>query len=195
LPSVAEKKPAMQPPHEPGPLAPGLRGSQMARSYEMTPEEYSALSDRQQATVQFNTGLLEAAQQDEAAGGSEATKNYLSRLGIETKSQRELDEVLQLDRLVSEKILEKLGYPNATQDAASTMRWARGDIDAAGDARRLSNAQSIGELAAAGLTASLQSTGQRSLTASEALPGYGATAADNVIRQAYTNMVDSRFDL
>lgn len=186
----------MPAPRDPTPLAEDLRESRMSNTYQMSQEDYDALTDRQKAVVQFNTGMLEAAALDDEAGNTDATTEYLARLGIETRSDRELDEFLQLDRLITESILEKLGDKNALLDSASTMRWARGDIDAAGDGRRVDQARSIGEIMAPELALSLATTGSTSLMPGQApRPGYGTSLNDMTVQEAYLNMIDSRFEL
>ena len=94
------------------------------------------------------------------------------------------------------KILEKLGDPKALQSAADTMRWARGDAPAAGDARHISNALSIGELTTPRVAQQLGALGTASTTASTAtVPGFGTTRDDLGIQRAYLNMIDSRYNL
>lgn len=171
------------------------RAGLLSNAYEMSQEDYDALTDQQKAVVQFNTGLIESARADDVAGNTDATKAFLSQLGIETRSESELDEFLQLDRLVGEKILEKLADPDALRSAADTMRWARGDAPAAGDARHISNALSVGELASPVVAQQLAATGQPLLRGTQGQPGYGSSQHDLAIQQAYMNMVDSRYDL
>ena len=176
-------------------VAPGQRASQLSNTFELTQEDYDALTDQQKAVVQFNTGLVEAAHADDVAGNTDATEDYLALLGITPTSKNELDEFLQLDRLVSEKILEKLSDSRAIQSAADSMRWARGDVSAVDEARRISNAQSIGELTAPHVAQQLSALGTPSTTATTPAPGFGSTPNDLAIQQVYYNMIDSRYNL
>lgn len=197
-----------------GEAIPTWRDRQNATS-EMTQEEYDALSPLQQAAVQFNGGLLNAAGQ----GGEpdrEAIAEYLQQLGFTTEkrdesqpnndaalgifriSEDEYDAFLQLDRLISDEILAQMGDTNQRQQDASTMRWARGDEAAAGAARTRMDARSSADLAAEALAAQLRNTGTESLIAPDNIPsGYSSdgSARDWVVLNSYLNMVDDRWTL
>ena len=167
------------------------RVEQLGMTTTLTPEEYAALSPRQQAAVQFNTGLIEAGRADAETGGVDATRDYLARFNI-TRDEKELSSFLRLDDLVSDSILRKLDDLTARHDSASSLRWARGDEKAAGDSARFLRARGSSDAAAEAISLNLSSTGNPTMSGGTPLAGFGATQRDNVIKFAFTNMADSR---
>ena len=169
------------------------RVEQLGMTNTLTPEEYAALSPRQQAAVQFNTGLIAAGRADAETGGVDATRDYLARFNI-TRDEKELSSFLRLDDLVSDSILRKLDDLTARHDSASSLRWARGDEKAAGDSARFLRARGSSDAAAEALAQLLTTTGNRSFGATDTRPGFGQGVRDEVIREAYAYMIDSRFN-
>ena len=167
------------------------RVEQLGMTTTLTPEEYAALSPRQQAAVQFNTGLIDAGRADAETGGVDATRDYLARFNI-TRDEKELSSFLRLDDLVSDSILRKLDDLTARHDSASSLRWARGDENAAGDSARFLRARGSSDAAAEAISLNLSSTGNPTMSGGTPLAGFGATERDNVIKFAFTNMADSR---
>ena len=167
------------------------RVEQLGMTTTLTPEEYAALSPRQQAAVQFNTGLIDAGRADAETGGVDATRDYLARFNI-TRDEKELSSFLRLDDLVSDSILRKLDDLTARHDSASSLRWARGDEKAAGDSARFLRARGSSDAAAEAISLNLSSTGNPTMSGGTPLAGFGATERDNVIKFAFTNMADSR---
>ena len=170
------------------------RVEQLGMTNTLTPEEYAALSPRQQAAVQFNTGLIEAGRADAETGGVDATRDYLARFNI-TRDEKELTSFLRLDDLVSDSILRKLDDVTARHDSASSLRWARGDEKAAGDSARFLRARGSSDAAAEAISINLSSTGNPLLSGGTPLAGFGSTDRDNVVKFAFTNMVDSRWNM
>ena len=169
------------------------RVKQLGMTTTLTPEQYAALSPRQQAAVQFNTGLIAAGRADAETGGVDATRDYLARFNI-TRDEKELSSFLRLDDLVSDSILRKLDDLTARHDSASSLRWARGDEKAAGDSARFLRARGSSDAAAEALAQLLTTTGNRSFGATDTRPGFGQGARDEVIREVYGYMIDSRFN-
>ena len=167
------------------------RVEQLGMTTTLTPEEYAALSPRQQAAVLFNTGLIDAGRADAETGGVDATRDYLARFNI-TRDEKELSSFLRLDDLVGESILRKLDDLTARHDSASSLRWARGDEKAAGDSAQFLRARGSSDAAAEAISLNLSSTGNPTLSGGTPLAGFGATQRDNVIKFAFTNMADSR---
>ena len=169
------------------------RVEQLGMTNTLTPEEYAALSPRQQAAVQFNTGLIAAGRADAETGGVDATRDYLARFNI-TRDDAELSSFLRLDDLVGDSILRKLDDLTTRQDSASSLRWARGDEKAAGEAERFNRARNTSDVATEALAQLLTTTGNRSFSATDTRPGFGQSVRDEVIREAYAYMIDSRFN-
>ena len=170
------------------------RVEQLGMTNTLTPEQYAALSPRQQAAVQFNTGLIDAGRADAETGGVDATRDYLARFNI-TRDEKELTSFLRLDDLVGDSILRKLDDLTARQDSASSLRWARGDEKAAGDSARFLRARGSSDAAAEAISINLSSTGNPLLSGGTPLAGFGNTDRDNVVKFAFTNMVDSRWNM
>lgn len=165
-----------------------------AAAREMDADAYDALTERQQAAVQFNTGLLAARDADAESGGDAATRGFLSELGVRTRTDEELNSFLQLDRMISQTIIDKLEDPTARRQSAESLRLSRGEAEGAPQAQQLADAQSMAALTADLLARRLGTTGRALGQGGDPLPGFGSGPRDQVIQRAYTYMIDPQFD-
>ena len=168
---------------------------------ELSDEEYLSLTPRQRAAVQYNTGLVNASRQDQAAGGTQNTESFLS--SIDLAPEGDLDAYLSLDRAIGTSIIERLDDPAARQQSAEALRWARGVPGAAPQSEAYSDARSNADRAATAMMNALGRgyTGlgqaQGSGTVADALAGgavsgragFGTTPRDTVIQQAFDAMI------
>jgi hypothetical protein len=139
---------------------------------ELTDEEYLALTPRQKAAVQYNTGLVSAAQQDReegATGSTAVAAGFLSDLG---QTPGELDAFLRLDRAIGDHILQR-------------MEWAPENQDDRVDAAQ----QTV--VAAAPAIQSRLSQGYTGLRGDTMRPGTTDSPRDQVLQMAWNFMVDS----
>lgn len=169
------------------------RDKRLGLAQEMSQEDYDKLSPRQQAAVQFNTGLVAAGRADQEAGTTDASREYLAGFGITPKDDTELTSFLRLDQLIGESILQKLDDVTTRQQSADSARWARGDSTAAPEAARFSAARNISDKAAEALGQLLSTTGNRRFGETEPRAGFGTALRDEVVKQAYAYMIDSRY--
>ncbi len=170
---------------------------------ELTDEEYLALTPRQRAAVQFNTGLVGASRADEQAGGTANTESFLS--SIDLAPEGDLDAYLSLDRAIGTSILARLDDPAARQQSAEARRWARGTPGAAPQSEEFASARSNADRAATAMMDALGRgyTGlgqtQGSTSVADALAGgavsgragFGTAPRDVVIQQAFDAMIAS----
>lgn len=167
--------------------------TQLGLTRRLTPSEFNRLSPRQQAAVEFNTGLVSAHE-----SGEEGVRRYLTQLGLEEPSEEEMDSFLQLDRLITESVLEKLDDVQTTQQSAESLRWARGGPGAE-NSRRHSDALSSANLAAELMADLMRARGQQGLEASTRPAregaGWSETPRDQVIRNAWYTMADASYDM
>lgn len=164
------------------------------RAKELTDDEYLALSPRQRAAVQFNTGLLAASASDKSTGGDAATRNYLSGLDL-LEDGTDVDAYLKLDRAVGMSIISKLDDKGTRQSSAESLRWAQGIPGAAPRAASFSAAMDSAGLAADAMALRM-SNGMTGLGPGAAqAPGFGDSTREGVLRQAYDFMVDSQYDM
>lgn len=160
---------------------------------EMTSEDYAKLSPRQQAAVQFNTGLVAAGRADQESGTTDASREYLAGFGITPKDDTELTSFLRLDQLIGQSILDKLEDVTTRQQSADSARWARGDASAAPEATRFNAARNASDQAAEALGQLLSTTGNRRFGETAPRAGFGTALRDEVVKQAYSYMIDSRY--
>lgn len=167
-----------------------------AKRNELSREEFMDLSPRQQAAVRFNTGLLDARAEDEDSGDTTATRNFLTELDL-VGPDGSLDEYLNLDRAISQNLLETLDDETTRKDTASTLRYARGDEDAAGEARQFSNARADSGASARVLMDNLtRGSGRRGLRSEQKTArGYGGDPADAVVQGIYQTMIDPQYEM
>lgn len=158
---------------------------------ELTDDEYLALTPRQRAAVQFNTGLVAASAADKAAGGDANTRSYLTGLEL-LEDDTDVDAFLKLDRAIGDSILNKLDDTATRQSSAESLRWAQGIPGAAPNAKRYSEAMDSAVMSADAMALKL-SNGVGSLLpgAQTQGAGFGESARDSVLRRAYEIMVDS----
>lgn len=171
----------------------------------LTTAEYQALSPRQQAGVQFNTGLVEAVAADRAAGRGEdtATRDYLGDLGLSVGpagSATSIDSYLGLDAAISDSVLKRLDNSALRRNDASSLRYARGNETAAPAAVRRSEARSAAATATDAIIEQLRNgnvggLSQRGQAKNPALAGTGTNPRDGVIQQAYQFMIDPQYDM
>lgn len=170
---------------------------------ELTDEEYLALTPRQRAAVQYNTGLVNARDTDRAAGNTDASTSFLTSLGLEADGS--LDDYLRLDRAVGDAVLARLDDPTAVQQSTEARRWARGVPGAAAQSEEFAQARSAADTAASAMAAAFGRgyTGlgqvQASGSVADALAGgaaanragFGTAPRDVVIQQAFDAMIAS----
>lgn len=171
------------------------RRSLQDAGYEMTPEAYAALTPRQKAAVQFNTGLLDASRRDDEAGNTEATTNFLTQLGLESRSEQELNRFLQLDRLIGDSILAQLTDSARGERNRSGPHGSMADPQTARADSRLALAGRATDRAALAYADQLRNTGGGFGAEAAEGSGFGSSDRDKVIQVAYMNMVDSALDL
>ena len=169
------------------------RSGALFNTAEMSDAEYAALSPRQQAAVQFNTGLAAAARRDHKTGtnSTENTEKFLADMGITPRSEAELNKYLNLDMLISPSTIAKMDdVANAVQQPTSSIGYMGiqpdKDRQAVTDARR--NSEMIGRAIATRLSTS------GSIRGDSALPGFGTSNKDVAIQELYAAMVDSTTD-
>lgn len=169
------------------------RPLRLASTRQLSVDEYNALDERQKAAVQFNTGLIGAARKDDETGTSIATSDYLKRLDLYPRSERELNEFLQLDRAIGKSLLDKLS--NASREASKT-DYPKPYEPPTVDEEKFGNASYAAERMAESLSQALGGTGSRTLDRPETTPtGYGDSPADRVVQQAYYWMIDQQYDM
>lgn len=169
------------------------RDKRLGLVQEMSSEDYAKLSPRQQAAVQFNTGLVAAGRADQEAGTTDASREYLAGFGITPKDDTELTSFLRLDQLIGESILQKLDDVTTRQQSADSARWARGDSTAAPEAARFNAARNTSDKATEALGQLLSTTGNRRFGETAPRTGFGTALRDEVVKQAYAYMIDSRY--
>lgn len=161
---------------------------------EMSEEDYAALSPRQQAAVQFNTGLVGAVQADRGVGvdHSGQTRAFLADLG-NVADDTEIREFLSLDRAIGTSILEKLDDIQTNRTSTEALRAARGT--GAPEAQRFANARSDADRAAELLARSLVTAGRPVLGREDQVPGFGTSPRDLIIQRAYLYMIRDDMEL
>ena len=170
------------------------RSGALLNSTELTQQQYEALSTRQQAAIQFNTGLTNAARADHKKrdGSTANTEKFLESMGITPRSEAELNRYLNLDMLISPSTIAAMDDPaNGVQKPTSSMGHVAGEItpqqQAVTDARRHS------EIVAKVISQRLGQGGTYR-EGSAPLPGFGNTPTDVVIQDAYLQIIDSSKD-
>ena len=159
----------------------------------LTQQEYEALSPRQQAAIQFNTGLVAAARSDHATrtGSTENTEAFLESVGITPDDERDLNRYLNLEYLISPETIALMDDPaNGVQTPTSSLGHVPGEITPSqqlvSDARE--HSVIIGNI----LSNRLATSGSGTLTGeSTPLPGFGNTVEDAMIQDIYLQMIDS----
>lgn len=164
-----------------------------AKVRKLSDEEFAALSSQEQAAVRFNTGLVSARDADLESGGTTNTRNYLSSLDL-IEPDMDMDAYLNLDKAISDNILDLLGDKQSQQDTASSLRWSRGQGGAPG-AERLSEARSAAAAAATMLQGQLSQGDTNWLADGQTPAGYDQGVEDQVIQRIYGYMVDPQYDL
>src|SRR5690606_34282364 len=155
---------------------------------ELTDDEYLALTPRQRAAVQYNTGLVQAAEADRA--GDRSTTNVQSYLSELDLPAQDLDAFLRLDRAIGDNVLRALEDPTARSQSAESRRLARGNAAAS----PLSRLTAAGQDAAANAATALQTrlaNGFTGLRGDAQAPGMTDSMRDQVLRMAWDFMVDS----
>ena len=159
----------------------------------LTQQEYEALSPRQQAAIQFNTGLVAAARRDHETrtGSTENTEAFLESVGITPDDERDLNRYLNLEYLISPETIALMDDPaNGIQTPTSSLGHVPGEItpgqQLVSDARE--HSVIIGNI----LSNRLATSGSGTLTGeSTPLPGFGNTVEDAMIQDVYLQMIDS----
>ena len=160
---------------------------------EMTQQDYEALSPRQQAAIQFNTGLVTASRQDQETGTrtTENTEAFLASVGITPTSQRDLNRYLNLEYLISPETIALMDDPaNGIQTPTSSMGHTPGEITPG--QQFVADARKHSEIIANSISNSLATSGSRTTTGGNApIPGFGNTVEDAIIQDVYLQMIDS----
>lgn len=169
------------------------RSVALSLATEMTQQDYEALSPRQQAAIQFNTGLVTASRQDRETGTrtTENTEAFLASVGITPTSQRDLNKYLNLEYLISPETIALMDDPaNAIQTPTSSMGHTPGEITPG--QQFVADARKHSEIIANSISNSLATSGSRTTTGGNApLPGFGNTVEDAIIQDVYLQMIDS----
>lgn len=166
----------------------GPRNPGRANIRELTDDEYLALTPRQRAAVQYNTGLVAAANADRADGtGTEQTAAFLSELDLPTE---DLDAFLRLDRAIGDNVLRQLEDPTTRAQSAESRRLARGNAAAAPESTLFGAAQDQAAQAADAMALRL-ANGYTGLRGQTQAPGMTDSTRDQVLRMAWDFMVDS----
>ncbi len=159
----------------------------------LTQQEYEALSPRQQAAIQFNTGLVAAARSDHETrtGSTENTEAFLESVGITPDDERDLNRYLNLEYLISPETIALMDDPaNGIQTPTSSMGHTPGEITPSqqlvSDARE--HSVIIGNI----ISNSLATSGVGTLVGDQTpLPGFGNTVEDAMIQDIYLQIIDS----
>ena len=159
----------------------------------LTQQEYEALSPRQQAAIQFNTGLVAAARSDHETrtGSTENTEAFLESVGITPDDERDLNRYLNLEYLISPETIALMDDPaNGIQTPTSSLGHVPGEItpgqQLVSDARE--HSLIIGNI----LSNRLATSGSGTLVGEHTpLPGFGNTVEDAMIQDVYLQMIDS----
>ena len=159
----------------------------------LTQQEYEALSPRQQAAIQFNTGLVAAARSDHETrtGSTENTEAFLESVGITPDDERDLNRYLNLEYLISPETIALMDDPaNGIQTPTSSMGHVPGEI--LPGQQLVSDARKHSQIIANNLSNSLATSGSGTLAGdSTPLPGFGNTVEDAMIQDIYLQMIDS----
>ena len=160
---------------------------------EMTQQEYEALSPRQQAAIQFNTGLVEASRLDHEtrAGSTENTEAFLASMGITPAGQSDLNRYLNLEYLISPDTIALMDDPaNGAQTPQSSLGHVPGEISP--QQQLVSDARNHSLITAGQLSNSLATSGSGTLSGQRTpIPGFGNTIEDAIIQDVYLQMIDS----
>ena len=169
------------------------RSGTLLNTTQMTQQEYEALSPRQQAAIQFNTGLTEAARLDQEArtGSTENTEAFLASVGITPDNERDLNRYLNLEHLISPDTIALMDDPaNGIQTPTSSMGHVPGEISP--QQQLVSDARSNSLRIAEQLSNSLATSGSGTLSGQRTpIPGFGNTVEDAIIQDVYLQMIDS----
>ena len=169
------------------------RSVALSNATEMTQQDYEALSPRQQAAIQFNTGLVTASRQDRETGTrtTENTEAFLASVGITPTSQSDLNKYLNLEHLISPETIALMDDPaNGIQTPTSSMGHTPGEITPS--QQFVADARKHSEIIANSISNSLATSGSRTTTGGAApIPGFGNTVEDAIIQDVYLQMIDS----
>ena len=160
---------------------------------ELTQQEYEALSPRQQAAIQFNTGLVAASRQDHETrtGTTENTEAFLESVGITPDDERDLNRYLNLEYLISPETIARMDDPaNGIQTPTSSLGHVPGEI--LPGQQLVSDARKHSQIIANNLSNRLATSGSGTLVGEHTpLPGFGNTVEDAMIQDIYLQMIDS----
>lgn len=169
------------------------RSGALLNATQMTQQDFEALSPRQQAAIQFNTGLVTASRQDHETrtGTTENTEAFLASVGITPTSERDLNKYLNLEYLISPETIALMDDPaNAIQTPTSSMGHTPGEITPG--QQLVADARKNSEIIAKSISNSLATSGLRTTTGGNApIPGFGNTVEDAIIQDVYLQMIDS----
>ena len=169
------------------------RSGALLNTTQMTQQEYEALSPRQQAAIQFNTGLVAASRMDHETrtGTTENTEAFLASVGITPDNERDLNRYLNLEHLISPETIALMDDPaNGIQAPTSSMGHVPGEI--LPGQQLVSDARKHSQIIANNLSNSLATSGSRTLAGQNTpLPGFGNTIEDAIIQDVYLQMIDS----
>ena len=169
------------------------RSGTLLNTTQMTQQEYEALSPRQQAAIQFNTGLVAASRRDHETrtGTTENTEAFLASMGITPDNERDLNRYLNLEYLISPETIALMDDPaNGIQTPTSSLGHVPGEISP--QQQLVSDARKHSQIIANNLSNSLATSGSRTLAGQNTpLPGFGNTIEDAIIQDVYLQMIDS----
>jgi len=166
---------------------------QDATTRELSTDEYLALSPRQKAAVQFNTGLTTASATDRKTGGDAATRAFLSELSLLDDST-DVDAFLKLDRAIGEAVLSKLEDKTTRQQSAESLRLSQGIPSGAPNARRFSDSMNAAGTAADAMALKLANGVDTLRPGTAQAAGFSGNLRDTVLTTAYEMMVDSAYN-
>ena len=159
----------------------------------LTQQEYEALSPRQQAAIQFNTGLVAAARSDHETrtGSTENTEAFLESVGITPDDERDLNRYLNLEYLISPETIALMDDPaNGIQTPTSSLGHQPGSIPP--EQQRVSDAREHSLIIGNIISNSLATSGVGTLVGDHTpLPGFGNTVEDAMIQDIYLQIIDS----
>ena len=169
------------------------RSGALMNTTQMTQQEYEALSPRQQAAIQFNTGLVAASRMDHETrtGTTENTEAFLASVGITPDNERDLNRYLNLEHLISPETIALMDDPaNGIQTPTSSLGHVPGEISP--QQQLVSDARSNSLRIAEHLSNSLATSGSGTLSGQGTpIPGFGNTVEDAIIQDVYLQMIDS----
>ena len=169
------------------------RSGALLNTTQMTQQEYEALSPRQQAAIQFNTGLVAASRRDHETrtGSTENTEAFLESVGITPDNERDLNRYLNLEYLISPETIARMDDPaNGIQTPTSSLGHVPGEI--LPGQQLVSDARKHSQIIANNLSNRLATSGSGTLVGEHTpLPGFGNTVEDAMIQDIYLQMIDS----